>query len=312
MKKTPVLIPTALVRGLSGTPAEGGAKLLPQARLAGPMPWVIAIMIALTTVAAAGGLALKSLADAARAELSGGVTVQIVEANAPLRESQAALAVAILRSAPGVSSVRQVPKEEIDRLIEPWLGKAGSEEEAIPVPALIDVRLDGEVSPPRIAALEEALRTAAPAARVDAQASWLEPVFSAIGSLQWLALALILLLTAASVAAVWLAARTALGVNRETIEVVHHLGGTDSQIAAIFQRSVTLDATFGGIAGLSVGLITIFALASRFAGLDSGMVAGGGLGPVEWIVIACIPLAGIVLAAMTARLTVLAALRRML
>lgn len=312
MKKTPVLIPSALVRGLSGARTEGGSKLLPQARLAGPMPWVIAIMIALTSVAAAGGLALKNLADAARAELSGGVTVQIVEASAPLRESQAAAAVAILRDAPGVASVRLVPKDEIDRLIEPWLGKAANEEEAVPVPALIDARLDGDVSPARLSALQEALASAVPAAQVDAQASWLEPVFSAIGSLQLLALALITLLTAASIAAVWLAARTALGVNRETIEVVHHLGGTDAQIAAIFQRSVTLDAALGGVVGLAVGMITILSLAGRFAGLDSGMVAGGGLGMIDWIVIGCIPLMGIVLAAMTARLTVLAALRRML
>lgn len=312
MKRTPVLIPSALVRGLSGTRTEGGSRLLPQARLAGPMPWVIAIMIALTSVAASGGLALKNLADTARAELAGGVTVQIVEASAPLRESQAAAAVKILRDAPGVSSVRQVPKDEIDSLIEPWLGKAANEDEAIPVPALIDVRLDGEVSHARLSVLQEALASAAPAAQIDAQASWLEPVFSAIGSLQLLAWALIALLTAASVAAVWLAARTALGVNRETIEVIHHLGGTDSQIAAIFQRSVSIDAALGGVAGLAVGLITIFSLASRFSGLDSGMVAGGGLGLAGWIIIFCIPLIGIVLAAMTARVTVLAALRRML
>ena len=90
--------------------------------------------------------------------------------------------------------------------------------------------------------LGESLRAVAPAARVDAQASWLAPVFGAIRSLQLLALALILLLAAATVAAVLLAARTALGANRDTIEIVHLLGGTDSQIARIFQRSIGIDA----------------------------------------------------------------------
>ena len=42
------------------------------------------------------------------------------------------------------------------------------------------------------------------------------------------------------------------------------------------------------------------------------MVAGGGLGPVDWALLAAIPLIGIVLAMLTARITVLAALRRML
>ena len=58
----------------------GDARLLPDARLSGPMPWVIAIMITLTVIAAASGLALRNAAHAAAADLEGGVTVQIVSA----------------------------------------------------------------------------------------------------------------------------------------------------------------------------------------------------------------------------------------
>ena len=292
--------------------ARGGAQLLPQARLAGPMPWVIAIMIALTTIAAAGALALNNVANTARAELTGGVTVQIVEAASTARDRQAQAALAVLRASPGVESAQLVPKQELDRLMEPWLGEAGASAEAIPLPALIDVRLDGKATRARLKTLRPRLLAVAPAAQVDAQASWLRPVVSAIRSLQYLALALILLLAAASTAAVWLAARTALGVNRDTIEVVHHLGGTDSQIARIFQRSVTRDAVLGGIVGLGVGLIAIVALARQFAALDSGMLAGGGLTVMDWLLLVLIPLAGVLLATLTARFTVLAALRRML
>jgi len=42
--------------------------LLQQARLAGPMPWVIAIMVALTVMAAAAGLALSNVARNASSE----------------------------------------------------------------------------------------------------------------------------------------------------------------------------------------------------------------------------------------------------
>ena len=196
--------------------------------------------------------------------------------------------------------------------MEPWLGANGEGDDAIPMPALIDVRLDGEATRERVEALRPRLLAVAPAAQIDAQAGWLGPVVSAIRSLQYLALALILLLAAASTAAVWLAARTALGVNRETIEIVHHLGGTDSQIARIFQRSVARDAVLGGIAGLAAGLIAIVALARQFAALDSGMLAGGGLTVMDWLLLVLIPLAGVLLATMTARFTVLSALRRML
>ncbi len=310
MKKPPATGPAAR-QGLARFKGEKASELVPQARLGGPMPWVIAIMIALTVIAAAGGLALSNLASAARAELAGGATVQIMEADPQERARQAAAAVDVLVAIDGVASVRLVPEEELDALLEPWLG-VGADNEAVPVPALIDIRMSGPITDDRLSRLKAALAAPVPAARIDAQASWLGPVFEAIASLQWLAIGLVMLLALTSAAAVWLAARSALGSNSETIEIVHLLGGTDSQIARIFQRSIAVDAAVGGAVGLVLGLVAIVVIGNRFAALGSGMVAGGGLGLIDWALIISIPLGGVLLAMLTARITVLAALRRML
>lgn len=298
-------------------PSGGGASgdsdgLMPRARIGGPMPWVIAIMIALTVLAAGAGLALSNLAGNARSQISGGLTVQIVEATPALREQQTAAALAFFEAREDVEAVRLVPDDEVAALLEPWLGDGIAQEDGLPVPALIDVQMRGEVTAAVLRSWREELAQAAPAARLDAQANWLGPVFDAIGSLQYLAIGLVMLLALTSVAAVWLAARSALGSNSETIEIVHHLGGSDSQIAAIFQRSIAVDAGIGGLAGLLLGLAAIFVLGRQFAALGSGLVAGGGLGLVDWILIACIPLLGIALAVLTARFTVLSTLRKML
>lgn len=308
----PPAISRGVARGWRALSGMGEAELVPQARLAGPMPWVIAIMVALTVIAAAAGFALRNMAQTVEDELAGGVTVQIVEAGAEARNSQAKAALEVLGRTPGVSNLRLVPQAEIDQLVEPWLGGMGGDAEAVPVPALIDLRLDGRVSEARLAGLREALRPLAPSARVDAQSNWLRPVFSAIASLQWLAIALIVLLALALAAAVLLAARTALGAARETIEVVHLLGGTDGQIARVFQRSIAFDAAGGGAVGLALGLAAVLLLGRQFAALGAGMVSGGTLDWFDWVMIALIPVAGVVLAALTARLTVLRALRKML
>jgi cell division transport system permease protein len=287
--------------------------VLQQARLGGPMPWVIAILVALTVMAASAGLALSNLARNASAEIAGGITVQIVEAAPAERDRQAEVAVAVLSNRDDVAAVRRVPDAELESLIEPWLGEAaGTGDEAIPIPALVDARLRGPVTERRLEALRAEMVASVPSAKVDAQAGWLAPVFHAIASLQWLAVGLIVLLAATSAAAVWLAARSALGSNRDTIEIVHLLGGTDGQIARIFQRSIAVDALVGGAVGLLLGLIAVFFLGRQFAALGSGMIAGGGLGMVDWAAIGAIPLAGVAIAILTARVTVLAALRRML
>lgn len=303
-----------IARGWRRISGIGEAELVPQARLSGPMPWVIAIMVALTAIASAAGLSLNNTVKAAAAELEGGITVQIVEAAAEEREAQARASLAWLRSVPGVMSVRRVPEAEVSALIEPWLG-SGIESAAaseIPVPALIDVRIDGAVTSARLAEIQSALEHAAPSARVDAQSTWLEPVFGAIESLQWLAVALIVLLTVALTSAVLLAARTALGTNRDTIEIVHLLGGTDAQIARVFQRSIGVDAAGGGIVGLALAIVVILFLGRRFAGLGAGLVDKGALGTADWAVLAAVPVAAVVLAMVTARLTVMHTLRKML
>lgn len=302
----------AAARRWNGFANAGDTPLVSQSRLAGPMPWVIAIMVALTVVAAAGGLALRNVAKVTTGELSGGITIQIVEARPEERARQANAALGRLRTMPGIAAPRLVPNEELDALVEPWLGKGLTGDDAIPVPALIDARMTGKVNSNRLQQLQLKLREVAPAARVDAQAGWLAPAFDAIRSLQWLALTIVALLAFAMAAAVLLAARNALGANRGTIEIVHFLGGTDEQIANIFQRSVGADAVAGGIAGFAMAAAAIWLLGQRFGALGAGMVEGGALQLTDWLVLVMIPLAATIVAMGTARLSVMQALRKML
>ena len=312
--------PAWVKRGWRRLSGAGETELVPQARLSGPMPWVIAIMVALTVIAAAAGLALRNTARTAAADLEGGVTVQIIEAAPDKRAAEADAAVRLLRAQPGTVSVRVVPQAEVDALIAPWLGSGvvdegggtGGGAGAIPVPALIDVRIADKATPARVAAIQKALVSDAPSARVDAQSSWLEPVFEALSALQWLALALVALLATALAAAVLLAARTALGANRDTIEIVHWLGGTDGQIARVFQRSIAVDAAGGGVVGLALAAVVVLFLGRRFAGLGAGMVDRAALLPADWVLLGMIPAAAVLLAMVTARLTVMHSLRKML
>jgi cell division transport system permease protein len=289
-------------------------ELIPQGRMSGPMPWVIAIMVAMTAIALAAGLVLGNAVSAAKAEIDGGVTVQIIEPRAEVREGEAARAVSAIKTMPGVAGLRQVPQAELDALIEPWLGTgiATATGSAIPVPALIDVRLKGPATPAQLQALTRRVMPVAPSARIDAQSNWLKPVFDAMVSLQVLAMAIVALLAGALAAAVLLAARSALGANRDTIEIVHLLGGTDAQVARVFQRSIGYDAAGGGTVGLALALVVILSLGRRFAGLGAGLVDSGSLIWSDWLLLALVPILATLLAMLTARLTVLHALRKML
>jgi cell division transport system permease protein len=56
----------------------------------------------------------------------------------------------------------------------------------------------------------------------------------------------------------------------------------------------------------------VWLLGQQFAQLGSGMVSGGGLMLADWLVIGAVPLAGVLLAGLTARITIALALKDML
>jgi cell division transport system permease protein len=288
--------------------AERG--LLPEGRLSGPMPWVIAIMMFLTVLAAAAGMGLASAAARLDDQIGGRVTIQIVEANPARREAQAAAAAAAIENLPGVLAVRRVPDAEIQRLLEPWLGTGGLEAD-LPVPALIDVDLTPE-GHRVLAGLREAVTAAAPGARVDDNGQWLAPLASLIGALKWLAAGLVLLMVGATAATVVLAARAALDMHRGTIEVLHLMGATDVQVARLFQRRIALDALFGGLLGFILAALVLIGIGERVSALGSELLGSAAVPAPAWGILVGLPLFGVLLAMLVARLTILRALGRML
>ncbi len=123
--------------------------------------------------------------------------------------------------------------------------------------------------PPReVATIQTALAGAVHGARVDAQGDWLRPVYRALAdAAPWHALGLIALVALATAAAVWLAARNSLAQHRETVEIIHLLGGADRQITRIFLRTVLREAAFGALMGtlLALGAVWLLVAAIRRA-----------------------------------------------
>ncbi len=290
---------------------EHDRKLIPEGRVSGPMPWVIAIMLFLTLLVAAAGL---TLADAARQggdDLAQQVTVQIIEADPATRAGQRVAAAKTLRLVPGVLDVKPVPDAEVRNLLEPWLG-SGIIDADIPVPALVDVRLDSAPDAERLETLRKVLRPVAPVTRIDSHSSWMAPFFDLMSALVWLAVAVLFLLLLATSAVVILAVRSALNTHRETIQIMHMMGGTDVQAARLFQRRVALDALLGGIVGFVAATAVIVVLGGRLAAVEPGLLAGAAFPWYGWIVLALIPLAVTGLAMLMARWTVISALKKIL
>ncbi len=173
-----------------------------------------------------------------------------------------------LKSESGVADAQALPKEQTQRLIEPWIGKIEGIE-SLPIPRLIAVRLDRSF-PPDLGALRTRLSARFPAASLDDHRQWQRQIRAVTGSFALGGLAILLLVCAATAAIIISATRSALLSNREIVEVLHLVGATDRFIAREFERQFLL-------LGIKAGLVTLFAAMAVFYLMPWIMqVLGGG------------------------------------
>jgi len=286
-------------------------RLLPGGRLAGPMPWIIAIMMFLTVLSAAAALGLGAAVRSMSADLAGRASVQVVEADAPARDRLAARALQALRGADGVRAADAVDPAALADQLRPWLGDAATSAD-LPVPALIDVMLTPGDTDAKLDRLRRLLGGLSPKLRMEPHAAFLLPLAGLLTALGWLAAGVVLLMILATGAVVVLAARGAHDSHRGTIDVLHLMGSTDVQIARLFQRRIGLDALIGSALGFSFAGLVILLIGLRLSATGSELVGAVSLDTGGWLLLAALPLFGVGLATLTARWTVLRALGRAL
>ena len=290
--------------------SKADRRLLDDRRGTRVMAWVMAIMLFLTVLAAALGLATLGAAALLDRQLAGRLTVQIVAPAERIRTHEATAALAALKRLPEVRRAVAVDRARLAEMLRPWLGADGADPD-LPIPAMIDVDLT-QASGGAVARVTTVVRAAAPSARVDRQESWMTPVRTVMAMLTALAGGLVILMAGATAAVVILAARAGLDTHSDTIAVLHMLGSTDLQVARLFQRRIGLDTLLGGVIGMAVALGLVALIGLQLGALRSDLIAGLTLGVVDWAILACLPLAFALLATLAARMSVLTALRRVL
>jgi cell division transport system permease protein len=275
------------------------------------LPWIVALMVYLAILALAGTLVLSDLASRWDRGLTGTLTVQIpplAGAEPSSHGERVAKALDVLRAGPGIVRAEALPGSTIESLLEPWLGRNAAIRD-LPLPALIDV----SVSPGAdMARLTERLRAAVPEAEVDDHATWLRDLLTVTRTIQTVALGMVAVVGAAAVAAVMFVARAGLAIHASVVELLHMIGASDRYVARQFQAHVLGMALRGSLAGLGLGLATLAAIHYAAATLQAGaLLPDVTLSYPQLLALCAVPAAACLLAALTARITVLRSLARM-
>ncbi|MDA0260817.1 MAG: cell division protein [Proteobacteria bacterium] len=275
------------------------------------IPLIIALMVFLASLALATTMALDGAARQWQRGAAGTLTVQIPAPTEPLSAAMETARVdsvlSVLEAASGIERARVLPRHEIASLLERWLGE-GNVSARLPLPTVIDVKIKpgGAFD---LADVRRRLSTIVSGTSIDHHEQWLNQLVRLAQTVQFIGIAVVFLIGLASIAIVIFATRAGLAVHRDIIEVLHVIGAKDSYIAGLFQRHALWLGLRGGAYGLVLAMATFLLLAQLAIGLEGPFWTHLTFGQSAWIALASLPLVTALITTLTARITVLQALR---
>jgi cell division transport system permease protein len=274
---------------------------------------VMAVMCFLAVLAVGAMLLINRAVAQWASGLSSEVTVQLPQLSTRDMDKDLMSLETLLAATPGIKAVTLLDRAEGEKLVAPWIGEVGLD--ALPIPRLIRVVIDDQ-TPPDFAALEQALETAVPTARLDTHRRWESELRRMASTLTLLSSLILALICASAVAMVVFASRAVLEANRAVVEVLHIAGADDDFIAAQINRRFISTGLWAGIIGLAAGMLTFFALGYWGVAENNGVASAarglfylpqeGDWQSMTWFLL--VPLVALAIALVTSRLT----LRRML
>lgn len=274
-------------------------------RAGGLLPWIISVMVYLCALALFSAVSLQWGVAAWSDNIDRSFTIQVPAETAAQEDFSSAISKA-LSAVSGVDVVDVLSQTENTALLETWLGE-GNVTADLPVPALIDVTIKRGESVTR-ETLEQALSNFS-GAQVDTSATWLAQLKDTALALIANAYFVLAVVVAATVAVVVFGTHAQLAAHRPTILIVHHMGAEDQVIAREFQFSFLRLGFLGGLFGVGIAFLTLALLSLSLGGEQEGLLAvlRGNWAAVFLLV--PLPIISALLTMLTARMTVLHALK---
>ena len=295
------------------------APVLPLSRDASSrfLPWLIAFMVWLATLALAAVMVLSAAGEQWRRGLTGSVTVQIVPiggAGSQSMQGNVEKALELLRASPEVLSAAPIPADKVAALLEPWIGTTAlSDSLKLPIPRLIDVTLAPLTNhtAPDTTKLGARIAAEIPGAILDDHGRWLDRLLSLARAIEIIAFAVLGLISLAAIATIVFATRTGLAIHHDVIELLHLMGAQDDYVARQFQMNALWLGLKGGATGVGVAMATLLVLGSIAGKIEAGLLPPITMAPLQWATLLSAGVATVVICLITARITVLRAIGRM-
>ncbi|CAI3936720.1 MULTISPECIES: cell division protein FtsX [Commensalibacter] len=218
---------------------------------------LVAAMAFLAALSIAGAYASQQLANRWSAGAASTVILQIPTTSdipfsdnkttvSPTAKTKTQLILALLAKSKELTSFHQLTDKEIDELLAPWLHES-IQSFALPIPVIIELHLKND--PPLSDTLQKSLKEIIPDVVIEQSNFWNQRLNALANSLQTSAFLALLIVISVAATVIALSTRNGLIQCRQTIEIIHNLGASDTYIALRFANRSAYLASIGGAIG---------------------------------------------------------------
>ena len=262
-------------------------------------------------------MAINAMADNWKKDIMGSITVQIIPVEDENKHidtektiEQQNKVLQFMENLSAVESVNALDTQTVEKLMTPWLGNK-VDISSLPIPVLLDVKLktNAELDYDEVT---RGLRQISENAYVDNHRLWLNRLIKFASSLKNIAMSVLLMVVAICAFSIYYSTRTSLGINLNTIEILHIIGAKDDYIARQYARNFAKIGFFSGIIGLMAAIPCIILVGKYGISTGSGLIKGAQLSTLAWSLIMMTPLFSLLYAMGMSYITVRKSLEKML
>lgn len=268
------------------------------------LPWLLAFMIGLTTLLLAISIGLSSHMGSEHQRLQRTVHIEVpatTDTDAELYDK----VVAALKQSESADTVLAIESDELNALLEPWLGDVSAD--ALALPRIIEVTLAAgstDTVQNALNAVKAITADASDEITVQHFQEWLDDYSAYTTSIRLVSSLLAAVLLACVVGMVVLTARTSLHLHFDTVRILHRIGATDTYITqqfVVYALGLVLKASLIGIAVGGACFLALYGLGQAWA---SPLMPGLSVSAMHFALIGLLPLFTVGIAALATSVTV--------
>ncbi|MEZ5691753.1 MAG: FtsX-like permease family protein [Rickettsiales bacterium] len=275
------------------------------------LPWLIGIMVCLACLLLCFVISINSWINNQHNDYSNSLTVNIpVKVGETIPQEKIDEIAELLKKNPAINKVKRIEKDELQKMLVPWLGENMAQSE-LPLPIVLDVELykNTDIDTEE---LQKNIDDIVEESEIDTKENWVKAFINFSSTIRLIMIIFASLIIVSIGLMISFTSRASLHLHNKAVRLLHSTGAEDKYITKQFQYEAFLLTMRGTIAGCFIIALVFWAIDYYITSLNNPAIPSLDMGTTHIKIIILFAISCGVVSLMSARISVMKQLKKML